>query len=406
MPTGDVLVIGAGPAGINSAYALEQAGLDYRVIDRAHIVADTWNSLYPSLHLNTSRFFSHMPGKRFPLHFGIFPKASQYHSYVVDFVNQHNFNIDFGVDVQRVAPENGMWRVETSEGTETYKTVISATGVFNNPQMPVITGMDAFEGDLMHSKDFKHPDQVQGKRVMVVGNGPSGTDISIASGHVSQGATYLAIRTGVDLRPRYPYGLPNHAWVLIGEKLPKAWCAFIQKQTGKIEYNYEDVGLWKSPVGEGTAIAYRGPELLHAVREGIVQPTVNPIRFDQRGAHLADDTYLELDTVIMATGYYPVLHKYLDIDMQFNTGDVPPPAPCEWEIGPNGIRGWPLRDVSQHPNGRQVLGHPGLYLVGVFYKGKGAFYNMPIEAKVASDQITDYLTGKQFSGVSLQKDTV
>ena len=58
MPTGDVLVIGAGPAGINAAYALDKAGLEYRVIDRATVIASTWNSLYPSLHLNTSRFFS------------------------------------------------------------------------------------------------------------------------------------------------------------------------------------------------------------------------------------------------------------------------------------------------------------------------------------------------------------
>lgn len=400
MPTGDVLVIGAGPAGINAAYALDKAGLEYRVIDRASIPASTWNSLYPSLNLNTSRFFSHLPDRKFPLHFGMYPSAKQYHSYLTNWVNDHHFNIDYGIDTYRVAPtDDGLWQVETSEGTETYRTVIPATGVFNNPQMPDIEGMELFEGEMMHSKDFKHPDQVKGKRVLVVGNGPSGTDIAVAIGAVA--TSYLAIRTGVDLRPRYPYGLPRHAWMLMGSYLPLQACEWIQNVTGALKYNIEDFGLWEAPAGAGTAIAYRGPELLNAVREGQVNPVRSPICFDKRGAKLADGTYLEVDTVIMATGFYPVLHQYMDIEMQFNDEPFTPPSSCDWDTSPNGIRGWPVRDVSQHPNGRQVLGHEGLYLVGVYYKGRGAFYNMPIEAEIATQQITEYLTHKQTIGVTV-----
>ena len=400
MPTGDVLVIGAGPAGLNAAYSLDKTGLDYRVIDRASIPASTWNSLYPSLKLNTTRFYSHLPERKFPLHYGYYPSAKQYHRYVADWVNERNFNIDYGIDTYRVAPtDNKLWQVETSEGIETYRTVISATGVFNNPQMPKIEGMELFEGDMIHSKDFKHPDQVKGKRVLVVGNGPSGTDISVAAGAV--GTCYLAIRTGVDLRPRYPYGLPRHAWMLMGSYLPPKTCAWLQKVTGAVKYNMEDFGLWGAPAGTGTAIAYRGPELLNAVREGQVTPVRHPICFDKHGATLADGTILELDTVIMATGFYPVLHQYMDIELQFSNEMYYPPSGCDWDIGPNGLRGWPMRDLSQHPNGRQVLGHEGLYLVGVFYKGRGAFYNMPVEAEIATQQITEYLTHKQTTGVTV-----
>lgn len=49
--------------------------------------------------------------------------------------------------------------------------------------------------------------------------------------------------------------------------------------------------------------------------------------------------------------------------------------------------GWPLRDLTAHPNGREVKGYPGLYLVGVFYKGKGAMYNFNVEAAIAVQQI-------------------
>ncbi len=388
----DVLVIGAGPAGIASAFCLEQAGISYKVVDQADIIASTWASLYPSLQLNTSRWFSKMHGKPFPLHYGIFPSGRQYHAYLSEFVSEHDFNFEFGVEVKWVAPENSLWRVESSAGNALYKAIISATGVFNNPITPTIEGMDDFTGECYHAHDFKHPSQVAGKRVMVVGNGPSGVDISIASAEMAQLPTMIAIRSGVDMRPRYPYGLPKHLWMMIGEHLPKAWCERLLTTVGAQRYEQERYGLYRSPHGNSSAVPYRGPELLHAIRDGKVIPTPAPIRFFDDHVELQDGQKVAVDVVIFATGYVPVLHRYLDIEMQYNTEPLPPQSACEWEIGPNGIRGWPLRDTSTHPNGRQVLGHPGLFLVGTFYKGKGAMYNFNVEAEIATRQIEAYLT--------------
>ena len=403
MPRADVLIIGAGPAGINAAYALERAGIEYRIIERTYKLAPTWSSLYPSLRLNTSRFYSHLPGRKFPLHWGIFPTAQQYHQHLVSWVAEQNFGIEYGIEVDRVAPrDDGAWQVESSEGIDCYRAVIPATGVFDNPILPEIDGMARFQGEIIHSRDFRHPGQVRGKRAMVVGNGPSGTDIAVAAGpEAAGGSVYLAIRTGVDLRPRYPYGVPRHAWMMLGEYLPEPLCLWLQSQTGAIKYNLEDFGVWESPPNTGTAVGYRGPELLNALREGQVQPLRHPIRFDAKGAILADGRYLELDTVIMATGFFPVLHQYLDIEMQFSRETYYPETGCDWDIGPNGVRGWPLRDVSEHPNGRQIVGYPGLYLVGVFYKGRGAFYNMGVEAAIAAEQIRTHLSQRLYSAVAV-----
>lgn len=390
----DVLVIGAGPAGIASAYALDKAGISYKVIDRADEVASTWAKLYPSLMLNTSRFYSHPPEKPFPWAYGIFPSGKQYHTHLVDFVNDHNFNIQLGVEVHRVTqlPEDGqLWRVETSEGTYLYKAVISATGIWNNPILPHIDGMDDFAGDLYHAHDYRNPAQLIGKRVLVVGNGPSGVDISVAAGEVADKA-YIGIRSGIKMSRRYPLGVPKHGWLLLAEKLPDAWCKRIMSFAGT--FNYGDTSEWglnPPPPGEGGMTGYAGDDLLNAVKAGKVEPVSNPVRFTADEAILSDGQRLAVDTVVMATGYEPVLHQYLDVPLQYNDAPWQPQSPCEWQIGPNGQRGFPLRDTSEHPNGRQILGHPGLYLVGVFYKGKGAMFNMNVEAKIAAKQIERYL---------------
>jgi len=371
----DVLVIGAGPAGLASAYFLERAGISYKVVDKAQVIGSTWDSLYPSLRLNTTRFFSHMPAMKFPLPYGLFPTGRQYHDYLLRFAERHHFNIYLGAEVYHVAPEGEMWRVESSEGVELYPAVISASGRFCNPIMADIPGLDTFTGTVIHARDFRSPEAFAGKRVLVVGNGPSGVDISIDIGKVSPPAL-LAIRSGITLSPRYPLGLPKHAWVMIAEKLPKRLGDWLEKKAESVRYRNQEKYDLKLPRDKqpSSAVPYRGPELIWAVRDGIVKPVEAPVRFYDNCAELADGTQVQLDVVVLATGYQPVLYQYLDV---------------EFETDP---QGWPLRDLSEHPNGRGMSGYPGLYLVGVFYKGKGAMYNFNVEAEIAVEQIKKRLS--------------
>lgn len=393
----DVLVIGAGPAGIASAYALQKAGLRYIVIDRATVIGSTWQQIYPSLRLNTTRFFSHLPGRRFAWYAGIFPKGRYYHQYLEEYVADHNFNIQLGVTVYRVAPKEDVWQVETSEGVFHYPAVICATGVFGNPIIPQIDGMEDFAGQIIHAHHFKSPQQFTARRVLVVGNGPSGIDIATACVHTAARPVYIAIRTGIDFRPRYPYGLPKHAWMMIAEKLPKPLCQWLMRKIDSARLPIPKDSPLQAFIGNKSSVTipYQGPELVRAVARGDVIPVRHPIRFDKTGVELADGSYLPCDAVILATSYQPVLHQYLDIEMHFAEESTTPNEPCNWDIGPNGTRGWPLLDRSQHPNGRQVLNYAGLYLVGTFYKGKGAMYNFHIEADIAAQQIKTYLAKRQ-----------
>src|SRR5829696_358264 len=112
-----VFVVGAGLAGVSSAYYLEQAGISYKVVDRADKVVSTWANLYPSLRLNTAGFVSYLPAQRLPLRYGIYPLGTDFYRYVTDYMSRHQFNIELGVEVHRIAPEGDQWRVETSTGS-------------------------------------------------------------------------------------------------------------------------------------------------------------------------------------------------------------------------------------------------------------------------------------------------
>lgn len=404
----NVLVIGAGPAGIASAYYLKQAGIAYRVVDSADVIASTWASLYPSLKLNTTRFYSHMPHKRFPLSFGIFPTGRQYHRYLVDFVREHDLDADIrlGVSVERVTPEDGGWRVDMIEDgqpcTAWVPVVISAAGRFANPFSATIPGIEDYRGEVIHAHDYRSPESFTGKQVMVIGNGPSGMDIAVEIGqhNTKDHPALLSMRTGLTLKPRYPFGLPKHAWMMLNQRLPKTIGGWIDRKVEAIYFkNQERAGIKRPPPGlESGAASTRGPELLHAAQAGQVVCVAGPKRFHEDSVELDDGSVLRPDTVILATGYRPVV-RYL-CDLQYETGDQDWPLRAQgqdysFDLDTLEYKGTyavsAAMDAEKGVLERELKGYPGLYLVGIFYKGRGTLYNINVEAEIAVAQIKQRL---------------
>jgi cation diffusion facilitator CzcD-associated flavoprotein CzcO len=387
----DVLVIGAGPAGIACAYALKQRNISYKVVDRASVISSTWAGLYPSLRLNTSRFFSHLPGQRFPWRWGIFPTGREYHQYLVDYAKREGLNIELGVEVERLCPEDGGWRVVTNKGSDWYAAVISATGRFNHPYLPEYPGMEDFQGRLLHARDYIDPTQFLNQQVMVVGNGPSGLDIAVELGaqNAPQYPALLSMRTGVILRPRYPLGLPKHLWMMLADGLPDFIGQPLIKWIENLRFNnLEALGIKTPKESESSgAASTRGTELIRAVKAGQVRCVDGLHHFERNAVVLNDRARYEVDTVILATGYRPVLYQYFDFNGERDNYD------------------WPVRDFSQHPNGREVKGFPGLYLVGVFYQGRGAMYNFSVEAEIAAEQIEERLRERSIQSSSTNEQT-
>ncbi len=399
-----VLLIGAGPAGIAQAYFLKRTGIPFRWVDRGAVIAETWANLYPSLRLNTTRFFSHMPEKRFPLYYGIFPTGRQYYAYLVDYAREQGLTPELGVTVTGVTPRDGGYWVETSAGNAWYPNVILATGRFSNPYTPSIPALDRYDGQRLHAHDYRDPLPFKGRRVLVIGNGPSGMDISIDVGRVNAPhiPVLLSMRSGITLKRRYPLGLPKHAWMILGEHLPERVAEPLLAWIDNIGYRRAALrGLKIAADGQSTSAATRGPELIHAVRHGHVV-CVGELQ-DSDGQcvqveHLDGVArWHEIDVVVLATGYKPALGFLRDITFEVDD------------------QGWPLRESSmayrytrRYSYGvgratderlalyaREIRGHPGLFLQGVYYKGKGTTYNINVEAAIIAEQVAQRITDCQ-----------
>jgi cation diffusion facilitator CzcD-associated flavoprotein CzcO len=231
---------------------------------------------------------------------------------------------------------------------------------------------------VLHSHDFKGAIDFAGQQVMVVGNGPSGVDLAVALPESAHLPVYLAQRTGIVLRPRYPYGLPKHLWMLLAQKLPNPITRWLERAALAARYHDIDRDGIKVPGAgqESGGAGTRGPELINAVRRGGVKPVDEPADFDGYTVYLSDGSQVEIDALILATGFRPAL-DYLDIDYDTDEQGLP----CRVEVDYSIYKGY-----MPH-TGYEVEGHPGLYVIGVFYQGRGAMYNFNVEADIITQQI-------------------
>jgi putative flavoprotein involved in K+ transport len=375
----DVLVIGAGPAGLSSGYYLQKAGIDFEIVDRADHIGSTWANLYPSLKLNTASVVSHMPDQWMPLHYPLLPSGKQYYAHLTDWARRHPLPVRLSVSVKRVSPSASGWQVETSDGSAEYRAVVIASGRFGNPYVPPIAGMESFSGTLLHAHDFRDPALFVGKRVLIVGNGPSGADAAVALAEHSPGNILLAIRSDMVIARRNPYGINETLWKILIHQLPQRWQKPLSDRL--LFQSYPDAHTYGLPLApnrddrKGTSVPIRGPEFLHELRTGRIRAVRGLVALQGQCAILDDGSAHEVDVVILATGYRPVL-DYLDID--FATDD----------------QGWPVRATDSAPDNTQLRGYPGLYLVGRYYRGLGAFYNIRREARHMVGEVSAFLAAQ------------
>ena len=200
----DVLVIGAGQAGLATAYHLRRRGLRFLVVDAAHELGHSWRSRWDSLRLFTPAQYDGLPGMPFPAPADTHPTKDQVADYLAAYAARFELPVLLDCRVRRLEQADGRYAVHTSQGTLTAHQVVVATGPFQTPVIPgVAAGLDPDVVQL-HSSGYRNPTQLPPGPVVVVGAGNSGRQISLELATTGSHQVTLAVRTeSIELPQRW-----------------------------------------------------------------------------------------------------------------------------------------------------------------------------------------------------------
>ncbi|CEJ10307.1 putative oxidoreductase CzcO [bacterium YEK0313] len=176
-----IVVIGAGQAGLSSAYHLRQLGLapgrDYLVLDKAPGPGGAWQFRWPSLTLSTVNRVHDLPGLSFAE--VIDPGATDVQAsvavprYFATYEKRFALPVYRPVSVAVVCDRGDRLRIETDRETFSARGIINATGTWETPLIPDYPGAALFRGRQLHAHDYKSAQDFAGRHVLVVGGGIS-----------------------------------------------------------------------------------------------------------------------------------------------------------------------------------------------------------------------------------------
>lgn len=308
-PARDVLVVGAGPAGLATAAELQRRRIPYRLIERGPTIAHVWEHLYDSLTLHTGRHMSTLPGLRYPAGTSLFPTRLEFLDYLKRFARERSIDAEVNRELRSLARAGDRWIATMADGEVREAThVVMTTGIVTRPRMPTLPGQGEFRGTLLHSASYRRPGPFAGQRVLVVGVGNSGGEIG---GELARsGATVtVAVRSGANVVPRQVGPFPaQYVRYWVG-KLPRAVQEVVlERVQARTRKRLGGEVLPRAKVSVLDAIPLIGFTLVDAIREGLVEVRrAGVASFTPTGVRFTDGSTGEYDAVIMATGFEPAI---------------------------------------------------------------------------------------------------
>ena len=317
-----VAVVGAGVSGLTAAKCLIDAGLEPVVFEAGAELGGIWRydetlpegggPAYRGLRTNTTKqetAFSDFP---FPAHLPDHPPRAEVLRYLQAYAGRFDLcrRIRFRTEVSRINPAGaGRWTVETcspaGRRVETYDAVVVGSGIFRDPVLPALPGLDTFAGTIMHSRAYMAPHDFAGQAVLVVGGGSSATDVAVEASAVARHvyvsvrgmalgkdgpdqATPRRLRAALDriLSPVARDRLVRHASLVWSGRLPRR---------GRVAPD--------APFVLGTAPFVPNPKLRTPLAQGTVSLKPGIAHVDRDCVAFVDGSHAKINTIVFATGY-------------------------------------------------------------------------------------------------------
>ena len=332
----DVVVIGAGQAGLAVAQNLVVRGVDMVVLEASPRVGDVWRKRYESLRLYSPAWFDGLPGMRFPKPRFAFPHGSEMGDYLESYVDRFSIPVRTGVRADGLERADGGYRVTAGGSVFEAGQVVIANGTFDKPFTPPFAGELDPRIRQLHSGDYRKPSDLSEGTTLVVGLSHSGSDIA----HELATAGRRVILAG-----RGHGQLPVSIDRWIGPRVVFPLMRFILPRLLNVD----------TPMGRRAQAALRngGPPLLRYRRPELKSAGVELTPSRVSGVvdgkpQLDDGRVLDVENVVWATGYRPDF-SWIRLPIFSESG------------GPKHYRG-----VVQGEEGLYFVGLPFLYSFGSF----------------------------------------
>ena len=305
-------IVGGGAAGIGIAKWLKAKKISFDLFEAEEDFGGNWyfgrpcSRVYQTTHLISSKKNTQFSDFPMPEDYPPYPDHRQMLSYLRNVASHFGLyeNARFCTAVESMKPVGADWVVTLSDGeTWRYRGVFIANGRLGKPVIPNYPGR--FDGEVLHSADYKNANIFTGKRVLIIGAGNSGCDIAVdAATTASQ--TYHSMRRGYHFMPKFIQGLPTQEWLMENSRnfdSPKAFWRHVQQVFKLAGFDPVDFGLPAPDHEIDQAHPIMNSRVLYHIGHGDIVSKPDIETFDGSHVRFLDGTQAEIDLVLFATGY-------------------------------------------------------------------------------------------------------
>ncbi|KAG6429078.1 hypothetical protein SASPL_107117 [Salvia splendens] len=345
------VIVGAGPSGLAVAAGLKKQGVPFVIVERSDCIASLWQKhTYDRLKLHLPKQFCQLPDFPFPDHYPRYPNKRQFVEYMESYASHFDIKPHFNESVETAKYDEAcrLWRVRTAGigGEVEYicQWLVVATGENAERVIPDIPRLDEFGGEVIHACDYKSGDKFKGQRVLVVGCGNSGMEVSLdLCDHHAKPA--MAVRNAVHVLLREIMGKSTFELAMLLMRWLPLW--IVDKAVLFLAWmvlgNMEKYGLKRPSTGPLELKNKYGktPVLdvgaLEKIRSREIEVVPGITSFSKAGVELVTGEKKMIDSVILATGYRSNVPYWLQESEMFGKNGFPKnPFPNGWK-GEGGI---------------------------------------------------------------------
>lgn len=331
------VVIGAGQAGLSTAYHLKRLGVGpFVVLDANEAPGGAWQHRWDTLTMDDVHGVSDLPDQALPTHAPTDRANEVVPAYFADYERRHALPVRRPVEVRAVRPVDddpaGWLRVEMRDGALLTRTLVNATGTWDSPFLPHYPGAPSFRGRHLHTVGWRGPHEFVGKRVVVVGGGASAVQILGELAPVAD-TLWVTRREPVWRTSEFTPDAGRAAVALVEERVA--------------------AGLPPRSVVDVTGLMLR-PQEEEARRLGAYDRQPMFERVEPEGVRWADGRFEAVDAIVWATGFRQSVEHLGPLGLRTAEGGIQLRAPFDRHTFTTAVRDERVNLVGYGPSASTI----------------------------------------------------